>query len=141
MINSPTHRLRPIPIKVWLSLPSRLPQALSAGDLEQLLAPIALYPDALLAQILAASTYPAQVAVADQWLQQMRAQGYGSPDQVAAGATAQTSWDPSVKALTAFPDVLDMLEPQPGVDNRSGQRLLQPAAGRDANRPGAAPAR
>jgi hypothetical protein len=84
-------------------------QALSAGDLEQLLAPIALYPDALLAQILAASTYPAQVAVADQWVQQMRAQGYGSPNQIAAGAGAQTTWDPSVKALTAFPDVLDML--------------------------------
>jgi hypothetical protein len=84
-------------------------QALSAEDLEQLLAPIALYPDALLAQVLAASTYPAQVAVADQWLQQMRAQGYSSPDQIAAGANAQGSWDPSIKALTAFPDVLDMM--------------------------------
>jgi hypothetical protein len=85
-------------------------QALSAQDLEQLLAPIALYPDSLLAQILAASTYPAQVSVADQWLQQMRAQGYSSPDQIAAGANAQTTWDPSIKALTAFPDVLDMMD-------------------------------
>jgi hypothetical protein len=84
-------------------------QSLSAQDLEQLLAPIALYPDSLLAQILAASTYPAQVAVADQWLQQMRAQGYSSPDQIAAGANAQGDWDPSIKALTAFPDVLDMM--------------------------------
>jgi hypothetical protein len=84
-------------------------QALSAEDLEQLLAPIALYPDSLLAQVLAASTYPAQVAVADQWLQQMRAQGYGSADQIAAGANAQGNWDPSIKALTAFPDVLDMM--------------------------------
>ena len=84
-------------------------QPLSAGDLEQLLAPIALYPDNLLAQILAASTYPAQVAVADQWVNNMRAQGYGSPDQIAAGAQAQGDWDPSVKALTAFPQVLDML--------------------------------
>ena len=95
-----------------LSAPAPAPapaQALSASDLEQLLAPIALYPDALLAQILAASTYPAQVAVADEWLQQMRAQGYGSPDQIAAGTNTQTTWDPSVKALTAFPDVLDML--------------------------------
>jgi hypothetical protein len=93
----------------YLSQPAAPVQALSAEDLEQLLAPIALYPDTLLAQILAASTYPAQVAVADQWLGQMRAQGYGSPDQVAAGASAQTTWDPSVKALTAFPDVLDMM--------------------------------
>jgi hypothetical protein len=92
-----------------LAQPAAPVQSLSAQELEQLLAPIALYPDALLAQILAASTYPAQVAVADEWLQQMRAQGYGSPDQIAAGAQAQTNWDPSVKALTAFPDVLDML--------------------------------
>jgi len=92
-----------------LAQPSATAQALSAQDLGQLLAPIALYPDALLAQILTASTYPAEVAVADQWLQQMRAQGYGSPDQIAAGADAQADWDPSVKALTAFPDVLDML--------------------------------
>jgi hypothetical protein len=83
--------------------------ALSAEDLEQLLAPIALYPDSLLAQVLAASTYPAQVAVADQWVQQMRAAGYNSPDQIAAGANAQTNWDPSIKALTAFPDVLDLM--------------------------------
>jgi len=89
--------------------PAAPAQALNAAQLEQMLAPIALYPDALLAQILAASTYPAQVTAADQWLQQMRAQGYGSPDQIAAGASAQTTWDPSVKALTAFPDVLDML--------------------------------
>ena len=84
-------------------------QSLSAEDLEQILAPIALYPDPLLAQVLAASTYPAEVAVADQWVGQMRAEGYGSPDQIAAGANAQTNWDPSVKALTAFPDVLDLL--------------------------------
>ncbi len=85
-------------------------QALSAQDLEQLLAPVALYPDALLAEMLAASTYPGQVAVADEWLQQMRAQGYGSPDQIAAGAQAHADWDPSIKALAAFPDVLDMLD-------------------------------
>lgn len=87
--------------------PSQPP--LSPDQLEQLVAPIALYPDALLAQILTAATYPAQVAVADQWLQQMQAQGYGSPDQVAAGADSQ-SWDPSVKALTAVPQVLAMLD-------------------------------
>ena len=91
------------------SQPAAETQALSAEDLEQLLAPIALYPDSLLAQILAASTYPAQVAVADQWVQQMRAAGYSSPDQIAAGANAQTNWDPSIKALTAFPDVLDLM--------------------------------
>ena len=78
------------------------PQPLNAGQLEQLVAPVALYPDNLLAMILAASTYPMQVVQADRWRQ---AQGYASPDQIAGGADVQ-SWDPSVKALTAFPQVL-----------------------------------
>ncbi|MGA8303350.1 MAG: DUF3300 domain-containing protein, partial [Thermoplasmata archaeon] len=77
-------------------------QPLNAEQLEQMVAPIALYPDTLVAQILAAATYPAQVAAADQWRQSM---GYAPPDQIVAGADAQT-WDPSVKALTAFPQVL-----------------------------------
>jgi hypothetical protein len=75
-------------------------------QLEQLVAPIALYPDTLVAQILAASTYPAQVIAADNWIHSL---GYASPDQVAAGADAQADWDPSIKALTAFPQVLDLM--------------------------------
>jgi len=81
-------------------------QALGAQQLEQLVAPIALYPDQLLAQMLTASTYPAQITAADQWLHQMNG---ASPEQVASAAGAQTEWDPSIKALTAFPKVLDML--------------------------------
>ena len=77
-------------------------EPLNAERLEQLVAPIALYPDTLVAQVLTASTYPAQVADAAHW---RLAQGYASPDQIAAGADAQT-WDPSLKALTAFPQVL-----------------------------------
>lgn len=78
-------------------------QGLSADQLEQLVAPIALYPDTLVAQVLAAATYPTQVADADGWLQ---AQGNASPYAIAGGADMQP-WDPSVKALTAFPQVLD----------------------------------
>jgi Protein of unknown function (DUF3300) len=81
-------------------------QPLNAQDIEQLVAPIALYPDALVAQVLTASTYPAQVAEADRW---RRAQGYASSDQIAAGADAEP-WDPSVKALTAFPQVLAQMD-------------------------------
>ena len=81
-------------------------QPLNAGQLEQLVAPIALYPDALVAQILAASTYPTQVADADQWRQ---AQNYASPEEIAAGAGEQ-AWDPSVMALTAFPRVLAQMD-------------------------------
>jgi hypothetical protein len=73
---------------------------------EQLVAPIALYPDTLVAQVLVASTYPAQVADADHWRQ---AQGLTSPDQIAAGVDEQT-WDPAVKALTAFPQVLAQMD-------------------------------
>jgi uncharacterized membrane protein YgcG len=76
------------------------------AELQQLVAPIALYPDALVAQILAASTYPTQVVQADRWLQQHpNLQG----EQLAAAVDKQ-SWDPSVKALTAFPSVLANLD-------------------------------
>jgi hypothetical protein len=78
------------------------PQGLSADQLEQLVAPIALNPDQLVALMLAASTYPAQVQDADHWRQ---AQGYVATEQIAYGASLQ-AWDPSVKALTAFPQVL-----------------------------------
>jgi hypothetical protein len=81
-------------------------QPLNAQQLEQLVAPIALYPDPLVAQVLTASTYPAQVADADRWRQ---AQGYAPSEQIAGGAEAQ-NWDPSVKALTAFPQVLGEMD-------------------------------
>ena len=134
-------RLLPIPSSRTSRNAAAPVQALSAQDLEQLLAPIALYPDALLAQILAASTYPAQVAVADQWLDQMRAQGYGSPDQIAAGAQAHDHVGSERQGAHRIPRRARHAGPQPGVDHQPRQRLLQPAAGCDANRPGAAPAR
>jgi hypothetical protein len=81
-------------------------QPLGAEQLEQMVAPIALYPDTLVAQVLAAATYPAQVVAADHWRQAM---GYAGPDQIVAGADVQ-SWDPSVKALTAFPEVLALMD-------------------------------
>jgi len=81
-------------------------QPLGAEQLEQIVAPIALYPDTLVAQILTAATYPAQVSAAAQWVQSIPG---ASPDQIAAGASAQTEWDPSVKAMTAYPQVLEWL--------------------------------
>jgi hypothetical protein len=80
-------------------------QPLSPDQLAQLVAPIALYPDTLVAQVLAAATYPAQVAAADGWRQSL---GNAPPDQIIAGADVQ-GWDPSVKSLTAFPQVLSMM--------------------------------
>jgi len=80
------------------------PAPLSPADLQQLLAPIALYPDALVAQILGAATFPDQIAEADGWLQQYKNLGAALPNAVDA-----QPWDPSVKALTQFPSVLDNL--------------------------------
>jgi hypothetical protein len=79
--------------------------ALSAEELQQLVAPIALYPDALVAQILGAATFPDQVASADGWLLQNK--NLTGPTLMQA-VDAQ-SWDPSVKALTQFSSVLDNL--------------------------------
>ncbi len=71
-----------------------------------MVAPIALYPDNLVSIVLAASTYPAEVVAANQWL---HALGGTPPEQIAAQANSQTSWDPSIKALVAFPQVLDTM--------------------------------
>src|ERR1700688_2921686 len=78
---------------------------LDAPGLDQLVAPIALYPDSLVAQILTASTYPKQISDADNWSHQTA----GLPPQQRADIANGMPWDPSVKALTAFPSVLDQM--------------------------------
>jgi len=75
-------------------------------QLQQLVAPIALYPDSLVAQILAASTFPEQIVEADRWVQ-------AHPDlkgDALGQAVDQQPWDPSVKALAAFPSVLGNMD-------------------------------
>jgi uncharacterized membrane protein YgcG len=74
----------------------------SAEELQSLVAPIALYPDALVAQILDAATFPDQVAVAEYWMQQNKS----LTGKALMTAVNGQSWDPSVKALTQFPSVL-----------------------------------
>jgi len=74
----------------------------TADQLQQLVAPIALYPDPLLAEVLAASTYPDQVDAAENWLTQNASL---TTDQV-ADAVGRMDWDDSVKSLTEFPTVL-----------------------------------
>ena len=75
-------------------------------QLQQLVAPIALYPDCLVAQVLAASTFPEQVVEADRWV---RAHP-DLKDDALGKAVDQQSWDPSIKALTAFPAVLGSMD-------------------------------
>ena len=80
-------------------------ERLTVEEIEQLVAPIALHPDALLSQILMASTYPLEVVTADRWVK-------ANPklkDAALEKAMVDKDWDPSIKALTAFPTVLDML--------------------------------
>jgi hypothetical protein len=78
----------------------------SADTLDQLVAPIALYPDALVAQIIAAAAYPAEVVEANRWMQQHA----DLKGDALAQAVDPQSWDPSVKALTQFPSVLEMMD-------------------------------
>ena len=75
-------------------------------QLQQLVAPIALYPDSLVAQILAATTFPAEIVEADRWMQAHP----DLKDDALAQAVDQQPWDPSVKALTAFPSVLGNMD-------------------------------
>jgi hypothetical protein len=85
--------------------PAPPPQLLSPQQLDTLVAPIALYPDALLSQILVASTYPLELVEAEQWLQQnQNLQG-----QQLVDAARQQNWDASIQALVVAPDVLARL--------------------------------
>jgi uncharacterized membrane protein YgcG len=87
--------------------PSQAPYTQQTPEqLQQLVAPIALYPDSLVAQVLAAATFPAEIVEADRWVQ-------SNPDlkgDALAKAVDQQSWDPSVKALCAFPTVLGNMD-------------------------------
>src|SRR6201997_4874917 len=81
------------------------PAKQSPEQLEQLVSPIALYPDLLVAQILAASTYPTQIVEADRWLQQNKS----LKGQQLTNSVSQQPWDPSVKSLCQYAPVLDNL--------------------------------
>ncbi|AYG44846.1 DUF3300 domain-containing protein [Pseudomonas sp. Leaf58] len=89
-------------------------------QLDQMLAPIALYPDALLAQVLMASTYPGQVNEAVTW---SKANPKASGDD-AVRQVAKQPWDPSVQALVAFPQVLATLGQDPVWVQRLGDAFL-----------------
>jgi hypothetical protein len=74
-------------------------------QLDSLVAPVALYPDPLLAQVLAASTYPLEIIQLEQWL----TRNPGLKDQALADAVAKQAWDPSIQAMAALPDVVKRL--------------------------------
>jgi hypothetical protein len=91
-------------------------------ELDQLLAPIALYPDDLLAQVLMASTYPLEIVQADRWVKDPKNKDLKG-DALAAALQNQT-WDPSVKSLVPFPSVLDMMSQQLDWTQKLGDAML-----------------
>ncbi len=95
-------------------------QTFSQEDLDRLLAPIALYPDALLAQILMASTYPLEVVEAARW---SKANPKVS-DKALEDAMAKQQWDPAVKSLTAVPEVLKQMNDNLSWTQKLGDAFL-----------------
>ena len=84
---------------------NQAPVKIPADQLDALVAPIALYPDPLLAQTLAASTYPLEIVQLQQWL----TKNPGLKDQALEDAVSKQPWDPSVKGLAGLPDVIKRL--------------------------------
>ena len=117
----------PVPAQV-AAPPSQAPAAApSAGaktfsqeELDQLLAPVALYPDALLAQVLMAATYPLDIVAADRWVKA----NPGLKDKALEDALQQQPWDPSVKSLVVFPQVLAMMSEKLDWTQKLGDAFL-----------------
>src|SRR6266581_2322665 len=94
--------------------------AATQPELDQMLAPIALYPDALLSQILMASTYPLEVVEADRWAVANK----NLKGDALEAVVDQQKWDDSVKSLVATPDVLDMMSQKLSWTQQLGDAVL-----------------
>src|ERR1700745_3754408 len=97
----------PAPLLARPAIPQNEEQApkIPNDQLDSLVAPIALYPDPLLAQVLAASTYPLEIIQLQQWL----AQHKDLKDKALADAVTKQDWDPSIQAMAPLPDVVKRL--------------------------------
>jgi hypothetical protein len=89
-------------------------------ELDQLLAPIALYPDSLLTQIMMASTYPLEIVQADRWAKENK----DMKGDALAKALEEQPWDPSVKSLVNFPDILSMMNEKLDMTQKLGDAFL-----------------
>jgi hypothetical protein len=85
--------------------PAAAPASLPPAELDSLVAPIALYPDPLLAQVLAASTYPLEIVQLQQWLEKHK----GLNEKALADAVQKENWDPSVQGMAGLPDLVKQL--------------------------------
>src|SRR3984885_10929796 len=129
---SPSWPTPPAPQAESPTTPQTKPASpLLPARLAQMLAPIALYPDDLLADVLAAATYPLDVVEAARWLQDPQ-NGALKGDQLFA-ALQEKSWDPSVRSLALFPRILRMLDANLEWTEQLGEAYLaDPAALMDA---------
>ncbi len=101
--------------------PSDGAPAFKQEELDQLLAPIALYPDSLVSQILMASTYPLEIVQADRWATQNK----GLTGDALTAALEKQSWDPSVKSLVNFPQVLSMMSEKLDWTQKLGDAFIE----------------
>ena len=95
-------------------------KAFSQEQLDQLLAPVALYPDDLLTQLLMASTYPLEIAKANSWVRQNK----DLKGDALTKALEKQEWDPSVKSLVNFPQVLQMMDDKLDWTQKLGDAFL-----------------
>jgi len=103
----PVPQQPPVPQGAPLPSPQAAPAVYPPAELDRIVSPIALYPDPLLAQVLAAATYYDQIPDAARWADQHHY--LTGPALTAAMAADRLPWDPSVQALLPFPSVLDMM--------------------------------
>jgi len=120
------NRLAVIPLLMALFLAVSSPRSFAeeeiftAAELDQMLAPVALYPDPLLSQILMAATYPLEVVEASRW----SVANPGLDGAEAVDAVEDMNWDPSVKALVAFPELLARMDDNLQWTQRLGDAYL-----------------
>ena len=110
------------------------PKPFSPEELDQMLAPIALYDDALLSQVLMAASYPLEIVEAARWSQ-------ANPNlkgDAAVTAVADKTWDVSVKSLVAFPSILKQLNEHLDWTQKLGDAMIGQQAGRGRVDPAAA---
>ncbi len=111
--------------------PAETPAQLPPEELDSLVAPIALYPDPLLAQVLAASTYPLELVQLQQWLLNHK----DLKEKALADAVEKENWDPSVQSMAGLPDVVKQLADNIKWTSELGNAFLAQESGRDGRSP------
>ena len=117
LLAAPAARAQVEPVYAPASQPARL---FSQAELDQMLAPVALYPDSLLSQLLMAATYPLEIVQAARWSRS----NPGLVGEDAVRAVQDRDWDPSVKSMVAFPQLLARMDEQIEWTERLGEAFL-----------------